>query len=197
MHSSAFRHLCCSLLIALATVLVGCGKYPSPGYDGRESYKGAKGKSVYDSGPIDRAEAVDEARGGYTLRGTPVSRRTDRCFPAEPRDLFWQMDQVVWEKGHLEPLDFDEDRSSKTDPDTGIVMSGVSDSERDAIRGRNTWLLWGGGNETFWGWLQEEGYGLTDFLILMDSRERKNRFKTAGLINQPGFASNDIPLLGL
>src|SRR5438105_15409341 len=103
-----------------------------------------------------KGEALDEAMGGRTLDGTPVARRTAECFPAEPRDLFWQMDQVVWDKGHLEPLDFDEDRSSKKDPITGVVMSGVTDNERDAIRGRNTWLLWGGGNETFWNWLQQE-----------------------------------------
>ena len=131
-------------------------------------------------------EALDEAKGGKTLRGTSVSPRTDRCFPAEPRDLFWQMDQVVWKRGHLEPLNFDEKGDGRVD-----------NSERDAIRGRNTWLLWGGGNEAFWGWLQERGYGLTDFLILMDSRQRANRFKTAGLINQPGFESSTKPLLGL
>jgi mono/diheme cytochrome c family protein len=144
-----------------------------------------------------KGEALDEAMSGGTLNGTPVARRTAECFPAEPRDLFWQMDQVVWDKGHLEPLNFDEDRSSEKDPITGVVMSGVTDNERDAIRGRNTWLLWGGGNETFWNWLQQEGYGLTDFLILMDSRERANRFKIAGLINQPGFESSNVPLLGL
>src|SRR5207253_5179696 len=109
------------------------------------------------------------------------------CFPAESRDLFWQMDMVAsGPNGKLQPLNFDENGDNVVD-----------NSERDAIRGRNTWLLWGGGNETFWNWLQQEGYGLTDFLILMDSRERANRFKTAGLINQPGFESSNVPLLGL
>lgn len=141
-------------------------------------------------------EPLDEAKSGRTLRGTPVTPRTDECFPAEPRDLFWQMDWVAKE-GHLVPLDFDEDASSAKDPATGIWMSGLTDSERDGIRGRNTWLLWGGGNETFWGWLQERGYGLTDYLILMDSRQRANRFKSAGLINQPGFESSGKTILGL
>jgi cytochrome c5 len=107
------------------------------------------------------------------------------------------MDWVAGKDGQLVPLDFDEDASSKMDPSTGEVASGVSDSERDGIRGRNTWLLWGGGNEAFWGWLQERGYGLTDYLILMDSRQRANRFKTAGMINQPGFESSTKTILGL
>jgi hypothetical protein len=139
----------------------------------------------YPPGTI-KGEAVDEARAGMTLNGTPVSQRTDECFPAEPRDLFWQMDMVAGPNGRLQPLNFDEDGDGK-----------ISDKERDAIRGRNTWLLWGGGNETFWDWLQQKGYGLTDFIILMDSRRRGTRFKDAGLINQPGFVRRDEPILGL
>ena len=189
-----------TILGALAIRLYADNKGADRGYptSGRAGYGAHRksGKSYCPAGTI-RGEALDEAKGGRTLNGTPVAPRTEDRFPAEPRDLFWQMDQVVWDKGHLESLDFDEDLSSKKDSATGIVISGITDGERDAIRGRNTWLLWGGGNETFWNWLQQEGYGLTDFLILMDSRERKNRFKTAGLINQPGFASNEVPLLGL
>lgn len=139
---------------------------------------------------IDPNEAVDEALGGQTLRGTPVTPRTPDCFPAEPRDLFWQMDKVAHpQTGLLEPLDFDVNRDGKVD-----------DRERNAIRGRNTWLLWGGGNEAFWGWLQEQGYGITDFMILLDSRLRHSRFQRAGLINQPGFKAVTDPakrLLGL
>ena len=132
-------------------------------------------------------EALDEAKGGRTLRGTPVSRRTAECFPAEPRDLFWKMDWVANpESGVLEPLNFDENGDGKID-----------DSERDAIRGRNTWLLWGGGNEAFWGWLQEQAYGIHDFLILLDSRRRGSRFEDAGLINQPGFETSTETILGL
>jgi hypothetical protein len=155
-----------------------------PAASGHGGY-GKSGKSYYPTGTI-KGEALDEAKGGKTVRGTPVAPRTEYCFPAEPRDLFWQMDQVVWKKGGLEPLDFDENQD-------GVV----DNSERDAIRGRNTWLLWGGGNEAFWGFLQEQGFGLTDFLILMDSRQRANRFKTAGLINQPGFETSKETILGL
>ena len=139
----------------------------------------------YPPGTI-KGEAVDEARAGMTLNGTPVSRRTAECFPAEPRDLFWEMDMVADADGKPRPLNFDANGDNKVD-----------NKERDAIRGRNTWLLWGGGNEAFWAWLQEKGYGLTDFIILMDSRKRWSRFKDAGLINQPGFLECAEPILGL
>lgn len=138
------------------------------------------------SPPIVHDEPLDEAKAGRTMRGTRIHERGVDSFPAEPRDLLWRMDQVAGPDGTLQPLDFDENCDGRID-----------DKERDAIRGRNTWLLWGGGNEAFWGWLQEQGYGLIDFLILLDSRERGRRFATAGLINQPGLETSPEPFLGL
>jgi hypothetical protein len=126
---------------------------------------------------VDPNAAKDEPEGGRTARGTPVEKRIEECFPAEPRNLFWQVDQVAsGPGGKLEPLNYDLDGDGK-----------ISDQERDAIRGQNTWILWGEGDETFWGWLQERGYGLVDFLILLDSRQREHRFRDDGLMNQPGL----------
>jgi hypothetical protein len=179
-----------TIIGALAIRLHADNQSAAPAYtaaSGGRDYNayGKRGKS-YPAGTI-RGEALDEAKGGATLRGTPVAPRTPECFPAEPRDLFWQMDMVAsGPNGQLQPLNFDE---------TGDNV--VDNGERDAIRGRNTWLLWGGGNETFWNWLLQEGYGLTDFLILMDSRQRGSRFHDAGLINQPGFEAASEPILGL
>jgi mono/diheme cytochrome c family protein len=127
----------------------------------------------------------DEPMGGFTRRGTPVNKRTKECFPAEQRNLFNEVDEVPGGPGGaLEPFDFS---------DGGVV----SDVGRDAIRGRNTWMLWGEGNEAFWGWLQEEGYGLIDFLVLLDSRVRDQRFQSGGMINQPGMKSASTKILGL
>ena len=107
----------------------------------------------------DKSEPMDEALGGKTQKGTPVTPRTAECFPAESRDLFWQMDMVPGANGVLHPLNFDANGDGVIDP-----------AERNAIRGRNTWLLWGGGNEGFWNWLGQDGYGLNDYLIALDSR---------------------------
>lgn len=136
-----------------------------------------------------KTEPMDEALGGMTLQGTPITPRIPECFPAEARDLFWQMDMVPDADGAMRPLNFDTNNDGKID-----------NTERRGIRGRNTWLLWGGGNETFWNWLAEEGYGITDFLVQLDSRRRGDRFKRAGLINQPGYKLNADPskrILGL
>jgi mono/diheme cytochrome c family protein len=60
-------------------------------------------------------------------------------------------------------------------------------STPNEILGRNTWMLWCGGNEGFWDWLATHGYGFTDLLKLVDSRNRSQRFEQAGLINEPGM----------
>lgn len=57
---------------------------------------------------------------------------------------------------------------------------------KEAIKGRNAWVLWAGGNEAFWDWLARHGYGSIDLLKLIDSRERGTRFKTRGLLTEPG-----------
>lgn len=118
----------------------------------------------------------DEAQGGMTALGTPLNKRNEHCFPAETRNLFSEVDMVAGADGVLKPFDY-------TD---GVY---VTEEGRKAVQGQNTWMLWGEGNEAFWGWLQERGYGLIDFLVLIDSRERGNRFKSGGMVNQPGMKS--------
>lgn len=63
----------------------------------------------------------------------------------------------------------------------------------EEVEGRNTWMYWTGGSERFWNLMAEEGYGLVDFLYLIDSRYRYTRFERLGLINEPGMAGNDQP----
>jgi hypothetical protein len=137
------------------------------------------------SADLDATAPADEPQSGKTERGTPVNRRIEACFPAETRNVFDLMDAVPDANGNPQPFDY---------LDAGYV----SPEARDAIRGRNTWVLWGEGNEVFWNWVQERGYGLADFLILIDSRQRGTRFKDSGLINQPGMkARTDQKILGL
>lgn len=146
-----------------------------------------------------KGEPQDEALGGKTLHGTPVMPRTAECFPAESRDLFWQMDRVPdGPNDELRSLNFDKNNSGKLEDVSPFRPH--PDNERDAIRGRNTWILWAGGNEGFWNWLAQDGYGLTDLLVAFDSRSRGSRFKRLGVMNQPGFIANADPakrLLGL
>ncbi|WAC71693.1 hypothetical protein OU995_19180 [Roseateles sp. SL47] len=139
----------------------------------------------------DRIEAAapgdEAASGSRSPNGSTLYHRIKMCFPTEMRNLFSEVDQVVGPDGKLRPIDYFDGQA-------------VPDAARQAIRGQNTWMLWGEGNDAFWGWLQENGYGIADFLILIDSRQRAARFKEAGLINQPGMRAQTDParrVLGL
>jgi hypothetical protein len=67
--------------------------------------------------------------------------------------------------------------------DGGIALS------TEEIMGRNAWNLWSGGNEHFWNHVAHDSYGLMDLLKMLDNRKhhRGERFKTLGLVNEPGF----------
>ena len=63
----------------------------------------------------------------------------------------------------------------------------------DEVKGRNTWILWCGGDEQFWDRMSRESYGLIDLLKTIDSRGRAGRFKEMGLINEPGYRQASGP----
>jgi hypothetical protein len=74
-------------------------------------------------------------------------------------------------------------------------MDGGIELTPDEIKGRNTWLLWSGGNPAFWDYLAQHSLGLADLLKILDARHvsRNNRFNEYGLYNEPGFReSTDV-----
>ncbi|MFN2622832.1 MAG: hypothetical protein ABR611_08305 [Chthoniobacterales bacterium] len=80
-------------------------------------------------------------------------------------------------------------------------MDGGLELTPQEIMGRNAWNLWSGGTEIFWNHVSQDSYGLLDLLKMLDNRtyQRGERFKTLGLVNEPGFraASKPDPDLGL
>ena len=72
------------------------------------------------------------------------------------------------------------------DMDGGIALS------PDAIKGRNTWMVWSGGNDRFWDVMTGKAFGVLDFLKLISSHDglpasRDNRWSYLGLVNEPCF----------
>jgi hypothetical protein len=88
------------------------------------------------------------------------------------------------------------------------------------VKGRNTWLVWTGGNEAFWDWLASNSFGTFDLLktlssypcsaeqqkhlasLSADDRKRlpdfalfrrEGRFKHLGVMNEPGFRQATAP----
>ncbi len=95
--------------------------------------------------------------------------KTKADFPADDSNYFSQMDQMPGAvAGQLQPLDLTPEQ----------------------IRGRNTWMLWTGGNEAFWDWLANYNPGFIDLLKLVDFNPERQwrRFEKAGLIVEPDTA---------
>jgi cytochrome c5 len=74
-------------------------------------------------------------------------------------------------------------------------MDGGIDLFPEEIMGRNTWNLWSAGNQHFWNRAAQDSYGLMDLLKMLDNRkfQRGERFKTLGLVNEPGFRAASKP----
>lgn len=74
-------------------------------------------------------------------------------------------------------------------------MDGGIQLEPNEIMGRNAWNLWSAGNEHFWNNVAQDSFGLLDLLKSLDNRKykRAERFKTLGLVNEPGFRAASKP----
>jgi hypothetical protein len=101
--------------------------------------------------------------------------QTAADFPAASYDYFRDMDMVADGHGGLRRIELTEDE----------------------IKGRNTWLMWCGGNEVFWDWLAGNSYGFMDLLKLVDFSPHElwggKRFGPAGLMIEPGTRLPDHP----
>jgi hypothetical protein len=62
----------------------------------------------------------------------------------------------------------------------------------DEVKGRNTWIIWTGGNDRFWDKIGVSSAGALDFLKTISSHpslkfSRDNRWNYLGLVNEPCF----------
>ena len=73
------------------------------------------------------------------------------------------------------------------DMDDGVALT------PDEVRGRNSWLMWTGGDQAFWDYLARRSFGAFDLLKVLDSRNRGKRFKYYGVMNDPGFKQASRP----
>ena len=70
------------------------------------------------------------------------------------------------------------------DMDGGVTLTS------DEIKGRNTWIVWTGGNDRFWDSIGTKTFGSLDFLKTLSSYpglkfSRDNRWNYLGLVNEP------------
>jgi hypothetical protein len=71
-------------------------------------------------------------------------------------------------------------------------MDGALSLTPGEIKGRNTWIVWTGGNDRFWDKISVSSFGALDFLKTLSSNpklkfSRGNRWSYLGLVNEPCF----------
>jgi hypothetical protein len=72
------------------------------------------------------------------------------------------------------------------DMDGGLALT------REEVQGRNTWIVWTGGNDRFWDAISVNSFGNFDLLKIVSSHaslkfSRDNRWNYLGLVNEPCF----------
>ncbi len=76
--------------------------------------------------------------------------------------------------------------------------SGVVPLTPSEVKGRNTWVVWTGGNDRLWDQLSVTSFGALDFLKTISSHpklkaSRDNRWSYLGLVNEPCFTQATGP----
>jgi hypothetical protein len=78
------------------------------------------------------------------------------------------------------------------DEDYFTDMDGGANLSPEEAKGRNTWIVWSGGNDRFWDDLSKISFGTLDFLKTLSSHRnlkssRDTRWYYLGLVNEPCF----------
>jgi len=159
------------LCVAIVFSLAGCG-YRNSGHD----------YSAIDDEAMQRAQ--HEGR-------TPDQAAHD-YLPVRIDNYFKGMDGVV-----VPPQGFAYEllHDAADVPPAVTLKDPIDDHNGWQILGRNTWMMWVGGNDGFWDWLSTT-YGFIDLLKLLEV-PRDQRFAYGGLINEPGMERRGPDRFGL
>jgi hypothetical protein len=104
---------------------------------------------------------------GEVLDEARAAGRAAESFPAADEDYFHDMDR-------------------------GAAAPAPAALTPEQIKGRNTWIVWTGGNDRFWDWISKKSVGTLDFLKTLSSHPalkygRDTRWHWLGLVNEPCF----------
>jgi hypothetical protein len=103
-------------------------------------------------------------------------------FPAADEDYFRDMDYGVTRD------------PPRVAAELAPYVPGISPAEATAaaVKGRNNWIVWTGGNDRLWNELSIESAGILDFLKTLSNHpslqySRDTRWRYLGLVNEPCF----------
>jgi hypothetical protein len=114
--------------------------------------------------------------------------RTPDSFPAADEDYFRDMDYGVTKS------------PAKVAAELAPYVPGISpaDATAAAVKGRNNWIVWTGGNDRLWDVLSVDSAGILDFLKTLSNHpslqySRDTRWRYLGLVNEPCFEKGGGP----
>ena len=113
-------------------------------------------------------------RPGHVKDEALLAGRTAETFPAADEDYFHDMDGGI-----------------------DLVAAAPASDKKALVKGRNTWIVWSGGNDRMWNTLINRSAGALDFLKVLSSHpsqlkidpnfSRDHRWEYLGLVNDPCF----------
>lgn len=141
--------------------------------------------------------ATECIKGGHAKSGSVMDeaqcvKRSEESFPAADDDYFKDMDYGISQKpdevvAALQPF---------WSPTTPIS---AKEAVTRIVKGRNNWIVWTGGNDKFWDYMNAKSFGSFDLLKVLSNHpkfvgnpgySRDNRWKWFGIVNEPCFRKN-------
>ena len=120
--------------------------------------------------------------GGNVLDEALCVGRMAGSFPAADEDYFRDMDYGVTKD------------AAKVASELAPYVPGIApaDAVKAAVKGRNNWIVWTGGNDRLWNQLSVDSAGILDFLKTVSNHpslqySRDSRWRYLGLVNEPCF----------
>jgi hypothetical protein len=176
------QHRRAALYLLILFALSACG--------GGNGYGGNR----YGNDPIDPID--DEALQWAHYTGRTPQQAAEGYLPQRIDNYFAGMDAIVTpEPGFAYQLL----KENQVPP--ALTLKDPVDNDWEVL-GRNTWMMWVGGNDGFWDWLSRT-YGFIDLLKLVEIPRDQRFGKTGsnpdspGLINEPGMERRGPDRFGL
>lgn len=133
-------------------------------------------------------DVEDKPEPGTVLDEAMAAGREASSFPAADEDYFADMDYGVTR----DP----EALRAALDP----YVPGITGEQAvaAAVKGRNNWIVWTGGNDRFWDQISRDSVGSLDLLKTLSNHpsqgySRDNRWEYLGLVNEPCFEKGTGP----
>src|SRR5690606_11332739 len=133
-----------------------------------------------------------KAKSGSVMDEAHCVNRTEDSFPGADEDYFKDMDYGISQNA---------DKVVATlEPFVPGISQTPDEALKSVIRGRNNWIVWTGGNDKFWDYLNVKSIGSFDLLKILSNHpklqeknpkhSRDHRWEWFGLVNEPCFKKN-------